>query len=62
MANQYLADLFGLNGKTAVLTGATRGIGQSLALALASAGADLVLLQVSHYTSLRESSLIGVPA
>lgn len=29
------------------IKGATRGIGQSLALALASAGADLVLLQVS---------------
>ena len=62
MANQYLSDLFGLNGKTAVLTGATRGIGASLALALASAGADLVLLQVSHYVLTHESPLTVVLA
>lgn len=38
-------DLFSLNGRTAVITGATRGIGQSLAIALAEAGADIVLVQ-----------------
>ncbi|KAH8107524.1 NAD-binding protein [Phellopilus nigrolimitatus] len=41
----YLESLFSLEGKIAVLTGGTRGIGQSLALALASAGADIVLIQ-----------------
>ncbi|KAL7424739.1 hypothetical protein Q5752_000423 [Cryptotrichosporon argae] len=40
----YLQDLFGLDGKTALITGATRGIGASLALALAKAGASTVLL------------------
>ncbi|WGW13929.1 2-dehydro-3-deoxy-D-gluconate 5-dehydrogenase KduD [Saxibacter everestensis] len=35
---------FSLTGKTAVVTGARRGIGQEVAAALASAGADLILL------------------
>lgn len=38
-------DLFSLEGRTALLTGATRGIGQSLAIALAEAGSDIVLIQ-----------------
>ena len=35
---------FDLTGKTAVVTGAGRGLGQGVALGLAEAGADLVLL------------------
>jgi 2-deoxy-D-gluconate 3-dehydrogenase len=36
------SDLFNLSGKTALVTGAKRGIGQSMAVALAEAGADIV--------------------
>jgi len=38
--------LFSLEGQTALVTGGTRGIGQSMALALAEAGADVLLVQV----------------
>jgi NAD(P)-dependent dehydrogenase (short-subunit alcohol dehydrogenase family) len=34
---------FGLSGQTALVTGASRGIGQAIAVALAQAGAELVL-------------------
>src|SRR5688572_15537745 len=35
--------IFDLTGKTALVTGAGRGLGRSMAVALASAGADVVL-------------------
>lgn len=45
--------LFSLAGKTAIVTGGTRGIGQAMAIALAEAGADIVLIQVrwANHTS-----------
>lgn len=39
-----ILDHFRLDGKTAVVTGASRGIGKAIALGLAAAGADLALV------------------
>jgi 2-deoxy-D-gluconate 3-dehydrogenase len=37
------ADAFGLDGRVALVTGASRGLGAGMALALATAGADVIL-------------------
>lgn len=37
-----MSDLFDLTGKTAIVTGATRGLGQGMAIALAKAGVNIV--------------------
>jgi 2-deoxy-D-gluconate 3-dehydrogenase len=42
-----ILDRFKLNGKTALVTGARRGIGKAMALALAEAGADIVATSAS---------------
>lgn len=39
-----ILDLFKLNGKTAIVTGASRGLGAAMALGLAEAGADVVIV------------------
>jgi 2-deoxy-D-gluconate 3-dehydrogenase len=41
-----ILDSFKLNGKTAIVTGAARGLGQGMALALAEAGADIVAVDL----------------
>jgi 2-deoxy-D-gluconate 3-dehydrogenase len=40
----YLADLFSLEGKTAIVTGASRGLGRAISIALNSAGANVALI------------------
>jgi NAD(P)-dependent dehydrogenase (short-subunit alcohol dehydrogenase family) len=40
----YLADLFSLDGRTAIVTGGSSGIGRAIAAALVGAGANVVLL------------------
>lgn len=40
------ASFFSLESQTALVTGGTRGIGQAVAIGLAEAGADIILVQV----------------
>ncbi|MBO5221774.1 MAG: SDR family oxidoreductase [Clostridia bacterium] len=44
----YLEELFGLNGKVAVVTGGSRGIGQVVSVGLAKAGAEVVIVARSN--------------
>ena len=58
-------DAFRLNGRVAVVTGANRGIGRALAVALAEAGADLALLARQPETCaslIEEARALGVRA
>ena len=39
---------FDLTGKNAIVTGASRGIGKSLAMSLANAGANIIIIDVAR--------------
>jgi Dehydrogenases with different specificities (related to short-chain alcohol dehydrogenases) len=41
--SNYLARKFGLDGKVALVTGSSQGLGRAMALALAQAGADVII-------------------
>lgn len=59
-ADQELSDLFGFEGKTALVTGSAQGLGRKIALALARQGASLVLADlVSPEDTAREAQRIG---
>ena len=40
------ADILGISGRTAIVSGSTRGVGLAIAAALAAAGANVVALVV----------------
>ncbi|NUM65142.1 2-dehydro-3-deoxy-D-gluconate 5-dehydrogenase KduD [candidate division KSB1 bacterium] len=46
-----MLDKFKLDGKVAIVTGSSRGLGQGMAVALAEAGADIVLVDRSDATA-----------
>ncbi|MFD0715587.1 SDR family oxidoreductase [Paenibacillus sp. GCM10027626] len=56
MDGAYLQDMFGLDNKTAVVTGASKGLGRSMALALGRAGARVCL--VGRQDNLRETEAL----
>jgi len=63
MKNKTILQQFDLSGKTAILTGASRGLGKAMALALAQAGANIVITDVlDTKKAVKEIEAVGVKA
>ena len=52
-------ELFSLKGKTAIVTGAGRGIGRAIAVGLAQAGANIVLVSRTEKQLLETQRMIS---
>lgn len=63
MKTKNLKKLFDLTGKTAIVTGASRGLGKVMALGLAQFGADVVITDVLDTTkAIKDVEALGVKA
>ncbi|OJJ06221.1 hypothetical protein ASPVEDRAFT_199968 [Aspergillus versicolor CBS 583.65] len=60
MASKALERYFSLEGRTAVVTGGTRGIGADMAIALAEAGADIILIQRDESNTATKQTIEGL--
>lgn len=60
MISKSTMAMFSLEGQTALVTGGTRGIGQAVAIALAEAGADIILIQVCIMSSIVKDNALPV--
>ncbi len=58
MVNRTILDDFRLDGKVAIVTGASRGLGQGMALGLAEAGADIVALSTNEKNLIETAALV----
>jgi NAD(P)-dependent dehydrogenase (short-subunit alcohol dehydrogenase family) len=59
--NIGLADMFSLSGKSAIVTGSTRGIGRAVAEALIAAGGRVVISSEDHEDTARVSNELKMP-